>query len=158
MNYQQDDWSKLLPLAEFAYNNATNATTGVSPFFANNGYHLELIMNLKATTTSMEAERFVANLSRLQEELKENIVRAQERYQRNADCNRTEAQNLKLGDWVYVKAKYFRTGHPSKKLLEKNLGPFEVISTPGTHSFTIHLPQQFQSVHLVFHVSQLELA
>jgi len=38
-NYQQDNWSKLLPLVEFAYNNAPSATTGVSPFFANKGYH-----------------------------------------------------------------------------------------------------------------------
>jgi len=38
-NYQQDNWSELLPLAEFAYNNALSATTGVSPFFANKGYH-----------------------------------------------------------------------------------------------------------------------
>ena len=29
-NYEQDNWSKLLPLAEFAYNNAPNASTGVS--------------------------------------------------------------------------------------------------------------------------------
>src|SRR5258705_263849 len=29
-NYQQDDWATLLPMAEFAYNNATNVTTGVS--------------------------------------------------------------------------------------------------------------------------------
>jgi len=32
-NYQQDHWSKLLPLAEFAYNNNPNATTGITPFF-----------------------------------------------------------------------------------------------------------------------------
>ena len=38
-NYQQDNWSKLLPLAEFAYNNALSATTSVSLFFANMGYH-----------------------------------------------------------------------------------------------------------------------
>ena len=38
-NYQQDNWAELLPLAEFAYNNAPSATTGVSPFFANKGYH-----------------------------------------------------------------------------------------------------------------------
>ena len=38
-NYHQDNWSKLLPLAEFAYNNAPSATTGVSPFFTNKGYH-----------------------------------------------------------------------------------------------------------------------
>jgi len=28
-NYQQDNWSELLPLAEFAYNNAPSSTTGV---------------------------------------------------------------------------------------------------------------------------------
>src|SRR5258708_18210684 len=39
MNYQQDDWATLLPMAEFAYNNATNATTGGAPFFADKGYH-----------------------------------------------------------------------------------------------------------------------
>jgi len=41
-NYQQDNWSELLPLAEFAYNNAPSATTGVFPFFANKGYHPNL--------------------------------------------------------------------------------------------------------------------
>ena len=38
-NYQQDNWSDLLPLAEFTYNNAPSATTGVSPFYTNKGYH-----------------------------------------------------------------------------------------------------------------------
>src|SRR5258708_10764231 len=32
MNYQQDNWAPLLPLAEFAYNNATSTTTGISLF------------------------------------------------------------------------------------------------------------------------------
>ena len=41
-NYQQDNWSELLLLAEFAYNNALSAITGVSPFFANKGYHPNL--------------------------------------------------------------------------------------------------------------------
>jgi len=43
-NYQQDNWSELLPLAEFAYNNAPSVTTGVSPFFANKGYHPNLLV------------------------------------------------------------------------------------------------------------------
>ena len=41
-NYQHSNWSDLLSLAEFAYNNAPNATTGVSPFFANKGYNPNL--------------------------------------------------------------------------------------------------------------------
>src|SRR5258708_31563483 len=39
ITYQQDDWSSLLPLAEFTYNNATNEMTRVSLFFTNKGYH-----------------------------------------------------------------------------------------------------------------------
>ena len=41
-NYQHSNWSDLLPLTEFAYNNALNATTAVSPFFANKGYNPNL--------------------------------------------------------------------------------------------------------------------
>ena len=44
-NYQQDNWSELLLLAEFAYNNTPSATTGVSPFFANKGYHPDLTIH-----------------------------------------------------------------------------------------------------------------
>ena len=41
-NYQQSNWSDLLRTAEFAYNNAPNAMTGLSPFYANKGYHMNL--------------------------------------------------------------------------------------------------------------------
>ena len=34
-DFHQDDWSQLLPLAEFVYNNAQSASTGISPFYAN---------------------------------------------------------------------------------------------------------------------------
>src|SRR6266705_986096 len=46
-NYQQDNWSELLPLAEFTYNNALNATTSVSPFFTNKGYHPNISIHPK---------------------------------------------------------------------------------------------------------------
>jgi hypothetical protein len=35
VSYQQDDWIKWLPMAEFAANNQTSASIGTSPFFAN---------------------------------------------------------------------------------------------------------------------------
>src|SRR5207248_10180255 len=38
INYRQDNWVTLLPLAEFAYNSATTETTKVSPFYTNYGY------------------------------------------------------------------------------------------------------------------------
>src|SRR5258707_7712865 len=73
MNYQQDDWATLLPMAEFAYNNTTNATTGVSPFFTNKGYHLEFTADPQVETSSAEVQAFVVDLEHIQVELKENI-------------------------------------------------------------------------------------
>src|SRR5260221_889179 len=54
MNYQQDNWVTLLLMVEFAYNNAMNATTGVSPFFTNKGYHLELTSDPQAKTSLLK--------------------------------------------------------------------------------------------------------
>ena len=44
-NYQQDNWFMLLLLAEVAYNNAPSATTTVTPFYANKGYHPNLTIH-----------------------------------------------------------------------------------------------------------------
>ena len=51
-NYQQDNWSELLSLAKFVYNNALSATTGISPFFTNKGYHLNITIYPKRNTAS----------------------------------------------------------------------------------------------------------
>ena len=51
-NYQQDNWSKLLPLVEFAYNNTPSTTTGVSPFFTNKGYHPNITVHPKRDIAS----------------------------------------------------------------------------------------------------------
>src|SRR5260221_7672704 len=109
MNYQQDNWVTLLLMAKFAYNTAMNATTGVSPFFANKGYHLEITLDPQAKTSSAKAQTFMADLEHIQAELKENITQAQERYWKNADKHRAEAPKLNIGDQAYVKAKFFRT-------------------------------------------------
>ncbi len=96
-------------MAEFTYNNAMNATTGVSPFFANKGYHPELTSDLQAETSLAKAQAFMANLECIQVELRENIAQAQERYWKNTDKHRVEAPELNIGDQAYVKAKFFRT-------------------------------------------------
>src|SRR5258705_12475340 len=133
-----------------------NMMTGVSPFFVNKGYHPEFTVDLQVETSSAEAEAFMADLECIQAELKENITQAQERYWKNADKHRAEAPELNISDQAYVKAKFFRTRRPSKKLSEKNLAQYDVIGKPGTHSITLCLPRRFRSIHPVFHVSQLE--
>src|SRR5258708_25905686 len=122
----------------------------------NKGYHPEFTADLQVETSLAKAEVFMADLECIQAELKENIAQAQERYWKNVDKHRTEAPELKIGNQAYVKVKFFKTRWPSKKLSEKNLGPYDMIGKPGTHSITLHLPHQFHSVHLVFQLPQLE--
>ena len=40
----QDNWTTLLPLAEFSYNNATSSSTRYSPFYANYGFHPNILL------------------------------------------------------------------------------------------------------------------
>ena len=54
-NYQHSNWSDLSPLAKFTYNNALNATTSVSPFFANKDYNLNLSIHPERDLVSAHA-------------------------------------------------------------------------------------------------------
>jgi len=75
-NYQQDNWSELLSLMEFAYNNALSATTSVSPFFANKRYHTNITVYPKYNIASFQACDFTVNLDELQSTLKAEISTA----------------------------------------------------------------------------------
>jgi len=66
----------ILPLTEFAYNNAPSATTSVSPFFANKGYHLNITVHPKRNIASSWACDFAVNLNELQSTLKAEISTA----------------------------------------------------------------------------------
>ena len=71
-------------------------------------------------------------------------------------CNILPLLILKVDDKVFVKAQFFQTTCPSKKLSEKYFRPYEIITQPGILSFTLHLPESMHSIHPVFYVSMLE--
>jgi len=157
-NYQQDNWLELLPLAEFAYNNAPSATTGVSPFFANKGYYCNLSVYPERDIASSCACNFVLNLDELQNMLKEEIAKAQRQYQPFANSCWQQSLDFQVRQSVFVRLQYFWTTRPSKKLSEKYLGPYEIIAQPSPQSFTLCLLNIMRAVHPVFYVSMLEPA
>ena len=155
-NYQQDNWFRLLPLTEFAYNNAPSATSIVTPFYANKGYHPILTIHLEWELASSHAKEFVTDLNELHQHLREHMAVAQLRYQGTADASRTPAPEFPIGSQAYIKVQFFPTTHLSKQLADKFLGPYEVIAQPGTHSVTLCLPDSLHAVHPMFHISMLE--
>ena len=108
-SYQQDNWSELLPIAEFAYNNAPNASTGISPFFANKGYHPNINVHPEYDLSSDWARHFVVNLEELHTFLREQITDAQARYKETADRRRIPAPEFPISSEVYVSAKHIHS-------------------------------------------------
>jgi len=108
-NYQQDNWLELSPLAEFAYNNAPSATTGISPFFANKGYHSNLMIYPERDIASSHARDFIVDLDKLQSTLKEEIAKAQRQYQSSANSRQQQLLDFQVRQLVFIRSQYFRT-------------------------------------------------
>jgi len=140
-------------LAEFVYNNTPSSTTGVSPFYANKGYHPKMQLQVENDTRITEADSFVTDLRLVHDDLKRAIEDAQHCYQIPVDKRRTPAPKIEVGDCVFILARFIKSTRPTKKLSEKYLGPFKVIEKPGTHLYLIKLPNHLRTIHPVFYVS-----
>jgi hypothetical protein len=134
-NYQQDDWSSWLPIAEFTYNNAESTATGMTPFFANKGYP-------NCLSTSHAAHQFITNLSDVHACLCKNLAIMQQCTQVSADTVGAPAPSLNVSDKVFLHAEFICTTRPSRKLMDKYLGPFKIIgaaSVTGIYIWRIPL-------------------
>jgi hypothetical protein len=157
INYQQDDWSDLLPNAEFCYNNTVHSSTSQTPFFALQGYHPRFSVHIPRVASShpMAKERLQA-LSRVQEDLRFHIKTAQETQERYYNQNALPQPALNPGDQVMLLRRYIKTTRPSHKLDVKKLGPFTIIEAVNSRAYRLALPNSMSRVHPVFHVSLLE--
>ena len=84
-NYQQDNWSELLPLTKFMYNNSPSATTGITPFFTNKGYHPNIAVYPKCKLASIKACKYVIDLEEPHAKLCTQMAKAQTCYQGPTD-------------------------------------------------------------------------
>ena len=75
---EQDDWVRLLPMAEFTYNNSTTMGNGMSPFYANYGFHPPA-MNPATTEPLNPASQIYAHwMHALYDESQRGLEKAQE--------------------------------------------------------------------------------
>jgi hypothetical protein len=156
-NYRQSNWSDFIAMAEFAYNNHTHTSTKRSPFYAARGYHPHTIITQISRSTVPRADEIANNITQLHDEIKSAIKLAQEEMKRHYDIQRTDTSQIQIepGSKVWLDARNVTTTAPSKKLADKRLGPFKVLSKVSSLNYKLELPTSIP-IHPVFHVSLLE--
>uniref|UniRef100_A0A670J1E6 Integrase catalytic domain-containing protein n=1 Tax=Podarcis muralis TaxID=64176 RepID=A0A670J1E6_PODMU len=150
VSQRQNDWVDKLPLVEFAYNNAENVSTGMTPFFANHGCHPRAFPGRGEESWSVPAaEQFAEEMEAIHQQLQLNLGRAKEVYKREADKHWRPGETIRVGDKVWLSTQ----GLPWK-LKPRRVGPFEVIQQVNPVAFKLRLPESMK-IHPIFHRSLL---
>ncbi|MBW0496871.1 hypothetical protein O181_036586 [Austropuccinia psidii MF-1] len=102
------------------------------------------------------AGKLSTKLQSVQKVVKEELESEIRIFKKYTDINGTIPPDFQPGDKVWLASKNIKTTRPTKKLSERWLGPFEVIKKIGSHAYHLKFPQQWKSVHPVFHVSLLQ--
>ena len=142
-------------MAEFAYNNAKNASTGHMPFELNCGYHPRMSYEeeVDPRSKSKSADKLSAELRELMFVCRENLHHAQE-LQKQAHDKGVKPRSYAPDDKVWLNSKYIKTKR-NRKLEAKFFGPFWVLHPVGKQAYKLELPRKWR-IHDVFHVSLLE--
>jgi hypothetical protein len=168
INFAQDDWDEWLPLAEFAARNVANSSTGMSPFFANAGYHPRMsfgpprptiaTMSKELKARNKEGTDFATKMQEITDLLRTNMLSAQDSQKRFADLNREPAPAYRVGDMVLLSTRNIDSARPTKKFDQKYLGPFRVEEVVNSSSYRLNLPFELELIHDTFHTSNLRPA
>jgi len=158
VNYQQNNWVELLPMAQFSYNSSTTETTLVTPFYANFGYEPVAYREPGMTDVDNQLARVqVDKIKNLHQQLAEELQFVTERNAHYYNKRRSQEPTLKEGDKVYLVRKNINTKRPSDKLDHKKLGPFKIKRVKGPLNYELALPKTM-NIYPVFHISLLEKA
>ena len=158
VNYQQDDWTQWLSVAEYAYNNSVHSATGAAPFwlmFSENPKWKDTIedgLESEVPASKQRADGVLKMKKLLEETWKKTCLSQRKSY--NA---KHTPKSYCVGDMVYLNAKNIKSTRPSKKLDYKYYGPYEVEKPIGKQAYRLRLPDTM-AIHNVFHVSLLEPA
>ena len=139
VNYEQNNWKEILPLAEICYNNWKHASAGISSFYANFGYHPKFDFTGKEEScpaTSHYLDQICSSHSLMQM----NIARAQDRYKKYVNKKRCDAPSFNEGDKVWLLKTNIKTERPRHKLDYMKVGPFQIKEMINKNTFRLNLP------------------
>ena len=139
MNWEQNDWARLLPMAELTYNNAKNASTGHISFGLNCGFHLRVFFenNINPHSRSCSANKLANELKKLMNICPQNLFHAQ-KLQKKVYDKGMKPQSYAPGEKVWLNNKYIKTKR-NRKLEAKFLSLFRILYPVGKQGYKLHL-------------------
>ena len=102
VNYQQDDWTNFLYLAEFVYNNTIHSSTKQTPFIFNYGHHPGADPFQIKDVESLAAKNLATHLAAIHDELAFQLYGAQDHYKDYADRNQKIHPNFHIENQVWL--------------------------------------------------------
>ena len=130
-------------------------STGHSPFFLNHGRHPNKGIKPHHEVKSQAAQDFANNLAKARTEAQAALTEATKTMKTFYDKKQAEAHNYTKGDKVWLEGSNITTTRPSKKLEEKQYGPFEVLGKEGLTAYRLKLPATWKKIHPVFNEALL---
>jgi hypothetical protein len=112
-----DNWSEMLPMAEYAYNNSVTLATAISPFYANYGYHPRTNWQTEAEAGNGWSQNYVNWISSIHELCKENLQKTHDRIGRYWNQGKKKPPKYEVGDLVMLKGQTSRLGGCPKSLI-----------------------------------------
>ena len=147
INYHQQNWASLLPLAQYTLNAWPNAMTKKAPFKLIMG-HIPRVHQPAQPFKSPNLEIRLQQMKQAQSEAKEALCKA-------ADLEvSTHFEPYQVGDKVWLEGRNLTTTHPTAKLAPRHYGPFPITCVILRTSYHIKLPPQWK-IHNVFHTTLL---
>ena len=152
-SHRQDDWASLLASAEFAYNNAANESTKLSPFFVEYGWNPRMAPDVHGDLTHPNLDEIFKDRKEAREQAQSALVLAADNAKWYFDEHKKEVP-FKVGDFVLLKGKNLHAKVQTPKLAAKNYGPYEIIEQLGPLVFKLKLPRSMR-IHPVFNARVL---
>ena len=158
VSYKQDDWDHYLAFAEFAYNNAKQKSTSMSPFYLTSGQNPKTPAALLDQSHVPAVQDFTTQMANLYKIAQDNISLAQDQQAYYANQHRRE-ETFKIGDQVLLSTANINIAtqnrRPARKLQAKFIGPYTIQEVISPVAYKLALPDTLQ-VHPVFHISLLK--
>ncbi|KAE8900547.1 hypothetical protein PF007_g10697 [Phytophthora fragariae] len=168
-------WSIMLPLVEFALNNAVHASTGFTPFYVNGLTHPRVpltpsrrdsglgggglaarLAEVSPRAVRNELDDFLSVRLNVLRHVRDAMAESQDVQKEQADARgRGNVENFEVGDLVLLNAKTLPTHAVFKtKLRPRFIGPFKVVAKKGL-AYALNLPKKIRT-HPVFYVGLLK--